>query len=453
MRLKYYVWFLILGWQTTLLQAQQEGPPPIRIGVGMMGITYRGDLTVDEGSFQRFSPGGHLQVQFAAKKPIRPSLLAGYGGFREQIDVFPGNIPAGVEPNTFVETNFFFADFRLNYFLLSKKRFSPFVAAGVGMFSFSPEDQDGNFLGENIFTRLEGETYNTTILSIPLSIGFQYEVNQVIALSLGYTHRLTPSDYLDNIGSLGTKEGNDVVQHFQVGVHFSLVPGDQIKRPPPPQDPDRPLDIVAFPPEENRQVVFQVPERLTADIPPNRSASNRIEQLIETDLARVQRENRSLIEQGDSYLTDWQRQEQEAIAAEQFIYYAVKPTDQLGDIARRFRTTPQMIRQLNQLPAEGLGEQVYLRIPDVNQHEDTLAINSPIQSTDSLANDPDWLALEEEALLEERFRFIFVRKEQSLAELAQRYHVRLETILKLNYLQEARLQADTYLRIPDLGAY
>ncbi|MEL6846459.1 MAG: LysM domain-containing protein, partial [Bacteroidota bacterium] len=339
--------------------------------------------------------------------------------FREQIDVFPGDVPRGVEPNTFVETNFFFADFQLNYFLLSKKPFSPFVAAGVGMLSFSPEDQDGNFLGENIFTRLEGETYNTTILSIPLSVGFQYEVNQVIALSLGYTHRLTPTDYLDNIGLLGTKEGNDALQHFQVGVHFSLVPGDQIKRPPPPQDPERPLDIVAFPPEEDRQAVFRVPDQLTADIPPNRTANNRREQLIETDLARVLRENRDLNEQGDSYLTDWQRQEQEAIAAKQFIYYAVKPTDQLGDIARRFRTTPQMIRQLNQLPAEGLGEQVYLRIPDVNQATDTMTVEPPVQLTDSLSDDPDWLALEEEALLEERFRFIFVSKEQSLAELAQ----------------------------------
>lgn len=439
----------------------QEDPPPIRIGVGMMGISYAGDLTVDEGSFQRFSPGGHLAVQFAGAKKLRPALIAGYGGFREQIDVFPGQVPPGVEPNNFVETNFFFADFRLQYYFLSQKRISPFLAAGVGMFSFSPRDQDGNFLGENVFTRLDGESYNTTIASFPITVGFNLNVNQVISLSLGYTQRFTPTDYLDNIGQLGTKAGNDVVQHFQMGVHFTLVPREEIDLPPPPNDPDRPLDIIAFKPEANWRIAFRVPERLDTDVPPNRVTVARLEQIIDEDLKRVYQESQIDLAQNSQnspYLTQWQKQEQEAIAAQKFVYYAVKPTDQLGDIARRFKTTPQSLRNLNQLQSNDLSNQVFLRIPDFSSLEaspvETNMVVSDSAALDSSKLDnTNWLVLEEEALAEERYRFIFVSKEQPLKVIAQEYHVRLETILQLNYMQDAVLKADTYLRIPDLGVY
>ncbi|MEL7531079.1 MAG: LysM peptidoglycan-binding domain-containing protein [Bacteroidota bacterium] len=451
--------FFILVTGYYLLPAQ-DGPPPIRIGVGMMGISYAGDLTVDDGSFQRFSPGGHLAVQFAGAKKLRPALIAGYGGFREQIDVFPGLIPPGIEPNTFVETNFFFADFRLQYYFFQKSRLSPYLAAGVGMLSFSPQDQDGNFLGENIFTRQEGESYNTTIASFPITLGFNLDVNEVISLSLGYTHRFTPSDYLDNIGQLGTKDGNDIIQHFQMGVHFTLIPKDQIDRPPPPQDPDRPLDIVAFKAEDDRRVAFRVPERLDTDVPPNRVTVAKLDQLIETDLKLIAQttENASPGPNNGVYLTEWQKQEQEAISAQRFVYYSVKPTDQLGEIARRFKTTPQSLRGLNQLQSNDLSDRVYLRIPDLSDSSlplpDSSSLAQDSSITDStIAGTTNWLALEEEALEAERYRFIFVSKDQPLNTLATQYHIRLETILKLNYLQSAILKADTYLRIPDLGVY
>ncbi len=451
---------LLLVAGISFLQAQ-DGPPPLRIGVGMMGISYAGDLTVDDGSFQRFSPGGHLAVQFAGAKKLRPALIAGYGGFREQIDVFPGSVPAGIEPNTFVETSFFFADFRLQYYFLQNARVSPYLAAGVGMFSFSPQDQDGNFLGENIFTRQEGETYNTTIASFPITAGVNIDVNQVISLSVGYTQRFTPSDYLDNIGLLGTKNGNDVVQHFQMGVHFTLVPRDEIDRPPPPQDPDRPLDIVAFKAEDDRRVAFRVPERLDTDVPPNRVTVAKLDQLIEQDLELIEQEsttNTAIAKSKGGYLTEWQKQEQEAISAQKFVYYSVKPTDQLGDIARRFKTTPQSLRRLNQLQTNDLSNRVYLRIPDLSGREAPIdenitTLNDTASSDSTMAGTTNWLALEEEALEAERYRFIFVSKDQPLNTIAQQYHIRLETILELNYLQSAILKADTYLRIPDLGIY
>jgi len=187
----------------------------------------------------------------------------------------------------------------------------------------------------------------------------------------------------------------------------------------------------------------------------------KLSQMIDQDLARIQQESSGTSPLGQTnggYLTQWQKQEQEAISAQKFVYYSVKPTDQLGDIARRFKTTPQSLRNLNQLQTNDLSNQVFLRIPDLSGSNDPLVDSSSLASdttlTDSSAMDAtNWLSLEEEALKAERYRFIFISKDQALSSIALQYHIRLETILKLNYLQSEVLKADTYLRIPDLGVY
>jgi LysM repeat protein len=452
-------------------QDDLQDPPdssPLKIGLGMMGISYVGDLTVEEGSFFRYYPGGSLSLQFESKSGLKPMLMAGYGGFSEQVDVFPSTPPIGVEPNTFVETSVFFTDLRLQYFLRKRKSFQPYLSAGVGLLFFSPEDQDGNYLGENVFTRLEEEfEYNTTVASFPLTAGFLVRLNEIISLSADYTHRLTPTDYLDNIGLLGTKEGNDALRHLQVSVHFTLVPREEIILPPAPQGVEPPLEIVAFAPEESQIPNLEVPGSLPVGLPEDAANQKKLKALIAADLKRLHEkadheEPESLIAP-PRYLSERQALEDSAIAEERFLYYAVKPTDRLEAIARRYYCTPQKLIEINQLSGSSLEEVELLKIPDffLPPSETPPSAEADSQqitvATDSLAlSDVDginWLALEKAALAREDYLFLLVSKEEHLADLARRYHIRLETILALNYLEEPHLKADTYLRLPKLGLF
>ena len=47
-----------------ILSSAQSEAAPLKLGFGMMGISYLGDLTDQETSFRRFYPGGNLSIQF-----------------------------------------------------------------------------------------------------------------------------------------------------------------------------------------------------------------------------------------------------------------------------------------------------------------------------------------------------------------------------------------------------
>ena len=202
---------------------QSEGTgAPLQIGLGMVGHSYIGDLTEKEVGLMRFYPGGNISLQFNGKKPLKFQLNAGYGQFTEQSDAGKQIEIDGVIPNNYVQTSFFYTELRLKFFFRNRKRIRPYLSAGAGMFSFQPEDELGNFLGENIFTRLPEEIYGSTVASFPLTAGVQGRLNKMLSLGLDYTWRLTTTDYLDNIGLLGSKKGNDAMHAIQASLYFTL---------------------------------------------------------------------------------------------------------------------------------------------------------------------------------------------------------------------------------------
>jgi hypothetical protein len=139
-------------------------------------------------------------------------------------------------PNQFVETRFFSADIRLVGYILRQGPVRPYVSAGVGLMFFSPYDEDGNFLGENIFTRLPEEGYGPSSAVFPVGGGVALKVNQVLWLNLGYHYRFTPTDYLDNIGLLGNGPGTDGLHALVLSLQGVLQAG-----PPAPSQPRLPL--------------------------------------------------------------------------------------------------------------------------------------------------------------------------------------------------------------------
>lgn len=199
-----------------------QAPPSLRIGFGLMGNVYRGDMTTDAGSVLRAEPGATLTVDVDKQRPLRLQFSAGFGGFTEQFDGPLPSTPEGVTLNPFVRTTFFHADVRLQYRFFRHSQIRPYLAAGLGMFSFQPRDAAGNFLGENIFSRLPEEEYLTLIGSMPLSGGLEWSLSPRLAMAVEYTYRMTGSDYLDNVGLLGHAAGNDQLHQLQYKVMFSL---------------------------------------------------------------------------------------------------------------------------------------------------------------------------------------------------------------------------------------
>jgi opacity protein-like surface antigen len=205
-----------------LVHAQQPVQKPLRLGIGLMGATYVGDLNANGGSFERFSPGAGLSLQFASEHLLSPQLNAGFGKFMAQDRELTA--VEGVQPNTFVQTPFFFVDLRLKAKFLREAFLHPYLSAGVGLLGYTPKDADDNSLIDNLATRKEGETFGSMTAGLPLSTGLEFEFSPIIMVGLEYTYRITTSDYLDNIGLIGLRDGKDKLQSLLLTLYITFDP-------------------------------------------------------------------------------------------------------------------------------------------------------------------------------------------------------------------------------------
>lgn len=93
--------------------------------------------------------------------------------------------------------------------------FTPFVALGIGAFSFNPyaynegkkvylrplgtEGQNIGYIDPN--NNKERKTYSSMALCFPISAGIKYNISNNLNLSFQITHRLTKTDYLDDVST------------------------------------------------------------------------------------------------------------------------------------------------------------------------------------------------------------------------------------------------------------
>lgn len=302
----------------------------MQVGVGLMGIRYSGDLTFGENEFSRYYPGGSIAAQFAGKGWLHPGVQVSFGSFTEQADRGNVEFPRGIEPTLFVQTSFFAADFRFQVDLLRRRRFHPFLAAGAGIFFFTPRDAEGNFLGENIFTRPDGESYNTNVFSFPLSAGVMAKLNPVLSLSADYSWRPTTSDYLDNIGSLGRQKGKDRLHGARVCIHINLIPPDRITTPQP-----------------LAQALHSAPAPTPA---------------LQAQADTAFSNGRNI---GTLSKRDWIAIENRALRDRDFLYYPVRGYEKLFDLCRYFHIRPATLRQLNFMVNDELETGAMLRMPNM----------------------------------------------------------------------------------------
>lgn len=88
--------------------------------------------------------------------------------------------------------------------------FTPYVTLGVGIFSYDPYAYLG---GEKYFLRQEGtegqgsslypdrKPYSTMAISFPIGAGIKYAINDRINIAFEILHRITSTDYLDDVST------------------------------------------------------------------------------------------------------------------------------------------------------------------------------------------------------------------------------------------------------------
>lgn len=281
---------------------------PLRIGLGLQGVAYLGDLTETGTVPQRVHAGFGLSLEKVMPRPWGFSFHAGAGSFTEQWDD-PANSPA----TRFVQTTFGWGEFRAHYRPWPEAALQPFVSVGAGLLAFQPKNIDGLVYDDT--------TFNGLVPQLPMVIGGRYQVTPLIGLELSYVWRFTPTDFLDNIGPGGPRAGFDALHTLSLAVQIDLAG----------EEPEAALPVAETAPPASQ------PEPLSND-----QATNPSDETLYNRTAAMKS-----IEEGI------------------FLYYTTKSGDTFESLGRRFRVPPDILRELNYFPGEQLVKGSYLRIPHI----------------------------------------------------------------------------------------
>lgn len=213
-----------------------KGLYPVQAGIAFYSAFYNGDLTQRNG-LQGFGPGLDLSLKFDSPKRVSPVFNVGFGSFSaEQRD-----IPAsqGIQPNTFVQTSFWYVDLMLRIHIINRgnpkqapnsrsgyptePRLRPYLAFGLGVLGFTPRDRNGNLLSTNTNTRAQGENYGNTTAFFPLALGVTHRLSPVLSVGVELRRMFTFTQYLDNIGQLGSGAA-DAVNTLGISLYVTPAP-------------------------------------------------------------------------------------------------------------------------------------------------------------------------------------------------------------------------------------
>ncbi len=216
------LWMLI--YYCNHAQISVKGP---RISLGYMGTTYLGDLNANE-KLHRFYPGIYIGLGFETQKMFMPGFNILMGKFIAQTR----NLPPvdGRQPNSFVKTPYFNASFSLKFRPLFKSPVSPFIGLGLGLLHFTPKNEQNQNLSTILSTRMPGESYASNTLNFPLNVGIDFKLSRNFSIGLNHFYVLTTTDYLDNIGKLGTQSGNDKMMHISLSIQLVLESEEKMGR-------------------------------------------------------------------------------------------------------------------------------------------------------------------------------------------------------------------------------
>ena len=128
----------------------------------------------------------------------------------------------------------------LNFFNIynknGKNRITPYICAGISVFSFNPQAElNGNLYSlQHLGTEgqgLQGEKkfYSLTSVAIPFGIGVKVNVGKYVSLGVEWGMRYTFTDYLDDVS--GTYYNNDLLLDYRGEVTAALADRSGLQNP------------------------------------------------------------------------------------------------------------------------------------------------------------------------------------------------------------------------------
>ncbi|WP_447641257.1 MULTISPECIES: type IX secretion system protein PorG [Chitinophagaceae] len=187
------------------------------IGAGIGASNYFGDLNPNE-NFKRLKFAGNLYYQYYINNYIGVKLSGLYTRLGNS-DVYNKNQAyrtRNLSFNTDIWELSLSGTFNFFKFLpgIEGHRFTPYISAGVGVFSYNPYSYlnvDGAeqkvFLrplgteGQNSTTLHDGKKYGSTALAFPLTLGVKYAITENFNIFAEVGYRFTTTDYLDDVST------------------------------------------------------------------------------------------------------------------------------------------------------------------------------------------------------------------------------------------------------------
>jgi len=200
----------------------------LEMGIG--GNAYMGDLS---SRYDFWSPHMAMALHFTKKMRWNSSLNLFVGSLRSENYAYQAPEPSVRTVKAF-NTVFQSFQYRLYFNFIRTRYFQAYLQLGAGLLRYDPRDLEGNSLAEQIDTRAPGEEYGMVTLVFPFGVGMRYVFVNGWGLHTELSWWNPTTDYLDNIGTLGTRPGNDNMLTFRFGLCVPLKKETALKLLPLP---------------------------------------------------------------------------------------------------------------------------------------------------------------------------------------------------------------------------
>ncbi|WKN40604.1 hypothetical protein [Tunicatimonas pelagia] len=212
MKKNYWLAFGLLGFALVAKAQTTDTLGNAKIAIGISTNAYRGDLGQ---AYDKWTLAFQGSLLFNHQRRLHGGVHASYGTLTGQAQ---GARLFELEVNTanrFFKTTFFSMHYALEYDLLRRENIIVYLSQGLGFIRFSPENQFGESLQNDLSTRAPNETYGNVAAILPTQLGINYFfANRFgIGSKVGFANYLT--DYIDNVSQLGSNSGNDNALHIQ----------------------------------------------------------------------------------------------------------------------------------------------------------------------------------------------------------------------------------------------
>lgn len=213
------VFCVLLGFEAWSQDSLKLKRREIHFGIGP--ASYSGDLGK---AYSQSALMVNIGLKLNKDKKLNGNFRLSFGSVTgQELDyITTDNTGVPATPNTFFKSSFIALNYEAQYNFLDKKNYKIYFSQGIGLFRFNPEDQSGNNLIDQPDTRSLGEDYRNLIIQLPTQIGAKYYLPNEFAIGVQFGFLNPITDYIDNLGVWGNKNGNDNILVVQFELHAPI---------------------------------------------------------------------------------------------------------------------------------------------------------------------------------------------------------------------------------------